>query len=112
MDGCTGETVTTYIEPLVGLTRHPSAICFDDSYDALLDRGYLILGATSAACEGAAARMTPPHPLPASRALFRTERTRLLLFDLGASLYSSGPGGDSQKWFNDAFNRHDFPVTE
>ncbi|KAG5189557.1 hypothetical protein JKP88DRAFT_271586 [Tribonema minus] len=101
-DQCTGETFTTYIEPLAGLTRHPEALCLDKNADKLGDRGYIVLGQTSETCA---------HALP-SRAAFRAPFARMLVFDLGASTYTTPVGADSQRWFVESYARHGFAVSE
>ncbi|KAG5189554.1 hypothetical protein JKP88DRAFT_176775, partial [Tribonema minus] len=95
---CTEEEASTVIEPLAGLTRHPRANCFDRQH--LVDRGYLLLGRTSDRCR---TRMAEPAALSMVRAV---EDQRVLLFDMGASLYSDGKGGSSQQWFVDTLKKH------
>ncbi|KAG5183373.1 hypothetical protein JKP88DRAFT_257624 [Tribonema minus] len=90
-DTCTGKEASMAIEPLAGLTRHPRAVCY--TTDVLTDRGYLVLGRTSPMCK---THMAEPAALS----------MRVLLFDMGASLFSSGYGGASQQWFVDTLKLH------
>ncbi|KAG5178779.1 hypothetical protein JKP88DRAFT_168563 [Tribonema minus] len=108
-DTCTGQTVETYIEPLAGLTRHPRALCMDrfPRRSKNINRGYIVLGQSADACGPCHARARS-----ALRNVPSAAPRRLLVFDLGASLYSSGPGGNSQKWFVESYARHGLPVSE
>jgi hypothetical protein len=67
------------IEPLMGMLRHPRAICLSPDFGDVIRKDWLIL----------------PHEsyFPRSR------DGRTIMFDLGASLYKSGSGGASQDWF-------------
>ncbi|KAG5176552.1 hypothetical protein JKP88DRAFT_269205 [Tribonema minus] len=94
---CTDEEASMAIEPLAGLTRHPRALCFPGE-DKLIDRGYLVLGRTSPKC---ATRVAEPAALSMA-----VPDQRVLLFDLGASKYTSGGGGASQQWFVDTLKLH------
>jgi hypothetical protein len=79
------------IEPLFGLLRHPRFYCFRtppsprsrDQYRESKD--YMFSAWLSE---------VQPAPLPPARAYF---------FDLGASIYSQGLGGASQKWFVEGY---------
>lgn len=77
-DSCTGQENFVYIEPLVSFLRHPSAVCFDAHQQ---DKSYLVIPQVSK----------------------NSTRIKKYLFDVGASLYDSGHGGDSQKWFVDNY---------
>ena len=79
-DACTGRLQTrTPIKPLVGMLRHPYAHCSEaKGYHYVLNKSYL---------------------LPVARQA-EAGKGRAYLFDLGASLYSQGLGGASQKLFD------------
>ncbi len=66
------------IEPLVGLLRHPRAVCVSNAYDDIVRKDWLIL----------------PHS-----SYFPHIHGRKLFFDIGSSLYKDGSGGPSQEWF-------------
>ena len=77
------ETLTIPIEPLVALLRHPNVFCVSsDETPDLLRKDWLIL---------------PPLNFAGDA------RTKVLI-DLGASLFASGVGGASQKWFWEEFS--------
>lgn len=88
-DTCTGRALAEVpIEPLYALLRHPRFYCLEnrnvrgayrDSKDYMLTMWHA----------EAAPALAPP--------------ARAYLFDLGASLYTSGLGGASQKWFVQAY---------
>lgn len=92
-DTCSKEAVVSYIEPLVGLMRAPQVPCFDTSWNAIIDRDYLMYGRSSEACK------TSTHPEQASNMRYK----KFFFFDLGASTYTNGPGGASQKTFVDGY---------
>lgn len=75
----------SWIEPLFGALRHPFSLCggFPNHNEYILSRDYLLVQSSE----------SPPF-LP---------QRRKLLFDLGASLYSSGSGGASQKWLIETY---------
>ena len=77
-DSCTKRVQYMYIEPLVSFLRHPAAVCFRNDTGIISDKSYIIL--------------------PSSKSFIRKEGKNYL-FDVGASVYDSGLGGDSQKWF-------------
>jgi hypothetical protein len=66
------------IEPIIGLLRHPKAVCLSNVYDDIVRKDWLLL----------------PHS-----SYFPNLHGRKLFFDLGASLYTGGSGGASQQWF-------------
>jgi hypothetical protein len=84
VNSCTGETLVDSIEPLAGLTRHPY-YCLKGG-DYLVDKSYIQVPTTV------------PRKLTAPT-------SRLLYFDLGASLYDTGGGGASQEWIVDEYER-------
>jgi hypothetical protein len=92
-DSCTSELTQMRIEPLALLTRHPEAFCMGK--DALLDRGYLTFGLASDECR-AVADSTKLQSLAKRMRPQYTDHGRLLIFDLGASSFTSGIGGPSQ----------------
>eukprot|EP00953_Heterococcus_sp_UTEX-ZZ885_P005679 3526-Heterococcus_DN1.PRE.1 len=131
-DTCTGESARMWIEPLTLLMRHPEAFCVGK--DALLDRGYLTFGLASDECK-AVVGSTKLLSLAKRMRPALAGHSRLLIFDLGASYYSSGDGGASQllasslrcthicfcthaccareqKWFVDTAKTHGAPVSE
>jgi hypothetical protein len=67
------------IEPLMGLLRHPNAICVSGSFGEVVRKDWLIL--------------------PNLGYLRMETKPTVILYDLGASLYKSGAGGASQEWF-------------
>ena len=83
-DSCTKKAQFMYIEPLVSFLRHPAAICIQNGTGILFDKSYIIL--------------------PSSESIIRKEGKNYL-FDVGASVYDSGLGGDSQKWFVENYRR-------
>lgn len=93
MDTCTGREVTTYIEPLVGLMRSPECPCATGDA-GLLDRDYIMYGRTSPQCKNM------KYPELANEERFE----EFFFFDLGASVYTQGMGGASQKVFVDGFD--------
>lgn len=96
-DSCTGETTQLWIEPLAILTRHPTAFCMQQA--TLVDRGYLTFGLARDTCDA----VTQSKQLQTVAKLMRPDyakRGRLLIFDMGASYYSSGNGGASQVRFD------------
>ena len=86
---CTGvEIARVPIEPLVGFLRNPDFMriyCLVDSKAFLFitDKHYLM----------------PMHRCELQPRDAGTRAPRFLMFDLGASLWKSGPGGASQEWF-------------
>ena len=78
-DSCSKEEYFLYIEPLVSFLRHPGAVCFSNDPQ---DKSYIMLpSASSIISKGA----------------------KKYFFDVGASTYIAGLGGDSQKWFIDNY---------
>ena len=78
-DSCSKEEYFLYIEPLVSFLRHPGAVCFSNNPQ---DKSYIILpSALNIISKGA----------------------KKYFFDVGASTYIAGLGGDSQKWFVDNY---------
>jgi hypothetical protein len=93
-DSCSGELHSTYIEPLAVLQRHPYAHCITDKPGYLVNRGYLVLGQGNdqcAATQGERAVATAKGLRPNY-----AKGGRTIVFDLGASYFSSGEGGASQ----------------
>lgn len=78
-----GATHTSYIEPLVGILRHPNAFLHNATRD-LLNKEYMIIDKWAL------------HHLR-TRYLNRVRKSHY--FDLGASTYTTGAGGPSQVWF-------------
>jgi hypothetical protein len=93
-DTCSEELYSTYIEPLAVLQRHPYSHCIDDKPGFLVNRGYLVLGQGDdkcAATQGERAVKTANGLRPDY-----AKGGRAIVFDLGASYFSSGEGGASQ----------------
>jgi hypothetical protein len=89
-DPVTSKHVVSRIEPLVGSLRHHS------------------LGVRAKTTTRGALMAKTHYVLPDRAHLLRVLKAggRLLFYDIGASLYSSGAGGDggaSQKWFSQTF---------
>jgi len=78
-DSCSKQENQIYIEPLVSFLRHPGAVCFSKDQQ---DKSYLMI--------------------PSSSDIIN-KGFKKYFFDVGASVYSAGHGGDSQKWFVDNF---------
>jgi hypothetical protein len=76
------------IEPIMGLLRHPNAICTSSSDPEVVRKDWIIL----------------PH---ASNLPIHTGRA--LLYDVGASLFVKGSGGASQEWFVNEFAARGIP---
>jgi hypothetical protein len=66
------------IEPLMGLLRHPRAVCVSEAYEDIVRKDWLML----------------PHS-----SYFPRIHGRKLFFDIGSSIYRDGSGGPSQEWF-------------
>ena len=81
------------LEPLIGFLRHPLGLCFHGYY--LSNKSYMLPMFDHE-------RITD-HPIALSRG------NKRYLFDLGASLYTSGSGGASQQWFVDTYRAHGLP---
>ena len=81
-DTCTGRLIRQMpIGPLVGILRHPFAICAEvEGHNYGVDKTYML-------------------PVTAGMARGGTYS------DLGASLYSQGIGGSSQDWFINAYGK-------
>jgi hypothetical protein len=92
-DTCTGTLTHRWIEPLAILMRHPEAFCLGK--DEIVDRGYLTFGLASDEC-AAVADSTKLLSLAKRMRPALAGHSRLLIFDMGASYYSSGDGGASQ----------------
>ena len=92
-----GETrsVRVPIEPLVGLLRHPKYYCLVPGFSGKVPPTFL---------QGTFYKHNRDYLLPFWRkeTLPRPGR-RSHFFDLGASLYTAGIGGASQKWFVDTY---------
>ena len=71
-NNCTNEVRLHFIEPLVGLTRHPYFCLHGEEF--LVNKDYMLI-----------------YPIDTHRKNY--------YFDLGASTYTSGAGGSSQSWF-------------
>lgn len=78
-DNCSKQEKQIYIEPLVSFLRHPGAVCFNKHQQ---DKSYIMV--------------------PSSSDIIY-KGFKKYFFDVGASIYSAGHGGDSQKWFVDSF---------
>jgi hypothetical protein len=72
------------IEPIMGLLRHPNAVCVSSEEKEIVRKDWLILPS---------AGHLYAHQRPAS----------VILYDIGASLYKTGFGGASQEWFVQEF---------
>lgn len=99
-DTCTGMLVEVFIDPLVGLLRSPQCPCASGNA-ALLDRDYIIYGLASESCQNT----KEPKLTSVSKG------KQLYMFDLGASLYTEGAGGASQKVFVDSFTELGVPLS-
>lgn len=80
-----GAKHTSYIEPLVGLLRHPRVFTDDGvPFSTIVDKQYMFVDKWAINHLG-----------------FRWQHTtkRSLYFDMGASSYTDGAGGASQNWF-------------
>jgi len=82
-DSCSKQERLIYIEPLVSFLRHPGAVCFSTNQQ---DKSYLMIPSSS------------DIVLKGFKKGFKK-----IFFDVGASIYNAGAGGDSQKWFVDNF---------
>ena len=71
-NNCTNEVRLHFIEPLVGLTRHPYFCLHGEEF--LVNKDYMLI-----------------YPIDTHQNNY--------YFDLGASTYTSGAGGSSQSWF-------------
>eukprot|EP00854_Cymbomonas_tetramitiformis_P025489 gene25489-31135_t len=106
-NNCTNKSIQIPIEPLVGLLRHPHAICKDD------------MAAQSKNCMFSWSRFEW-HQLKDLRESNRDISSKILktssrrcetrenryLFDMGCSTYSTGAGGSSLDWFVETYRRH------
>eukprot|EP00240_Pyramimonas_obovata_P006431 CAMPEP_0118929802 /NCGR_PEP_ID=MMETSP1169-20130426/6696_1 /TAXON_ID=36882 /ORGANISM="Pyramimonas obovata, Strain CCMP722" /LENGTH=306 /DNA_ID=CAMNT_0006872057 /DNA_START=330 /DNA_END=1251 /DNA_ORIENTATION=- len=79
---------TVPIEPLVGLLRHPLALCFPTRGDHVLNKDYMIAYFRDE-WENSTCNVDP--------------KGRNFFFDLGASTYLTGGGGASLSWFIDEY---------
>ena len=96
----------SYIEPLVGLLRHPKA-CIDVNNVSVLtkryqqqvvvDKNYMIIDA---------------WPLVHNSRSTISPEPKVMYFDLGASRYTSGKGGSSQQWFHDVLQGKCLNITD
>eukprot|EP00612_Vaucheria_litorea_P003790 CAMPEP_0171461154 /NCGR_PEP_ID=MMETSP0945-20130129/5720_1 /TAXON_ID=109269 /ORGANISM="Vaucheria litorea, Strain CCMP2940" /LENGTH=279 /DNA_ID=CAMNT_0011987453 /DNA_START=353 /DNA_END=1192 /DNA_ORIENTATION=+ len=101
-NSCTQEEKATAIEPIVGLIRHPRAVCISKKY--VENRDYLIIGLVNPTCPFLSDLSLPAmNPGPDNF---------IYIFDLGASYYTSGGGGTSQKWFIDTLSNHGYKKVE
>lgn len=82
---CTGEVSVDYIEPLAGLTRSPLFCLHGQNH--VVDKDYLVVSWNMSKKLEPVGGYTP----------------KAYYFDLGASLYDSGAGGASQKWFVETY---------
>lgn len=91
-ENCGGDSLTmlTPIEPLIGFLRHPAAHCLNTKHSStsVLDKNYMFMS---------------NREQIAPRLMRNNSVSRNYLFDLGASLYTSGYGGASQQWFVDVY---------
>ena len=106
-----GDRHVSYIEPLVGLLRHPNVFLHTPQHIALqdvLNKQYMFvdqwalhhLGYRWQSLHRFEALHEEQHQRQQTRKrTTRRRRRRALYFDLGASQYSSGMGGSSQDWF-------------
>ena len=78
-DSCSKQERLIYIEPLVSFLRHPGAVCYSTDQQ---DKSYIMI--------------------PSSSDIIH-KGFKKYFFDVGASIYNAGAGGDSQKWFVDNF---------
>ncbi len=87
-EDCGNGAVVEYvpIEPLIGFLRHPKTICLDSTN--VVDKGYMFL-------------LNSLLVVPSTKKNHLT--AKYYLFDLGASTYTQGLGGASQKWFVDEY---------
>lgn len=89
----TTQTMKTPIEPLIGFLRHPAYHCLKSVPDFanvdIVDKNYMFM-------------MNREQIVP--RAKRNNVVTRNYMFDLGASLYTTGAGGASQQWFVDTYH--------
>lgn len=107
--------VSHYIEPIIGLVRDPLTICGYQSLPTELHMGFeesvqskrFILLGPSAPYEN-----YPVHSQPSVAPWLYNDKTRLILIDLGASLFNGGPDPKvvttwvGARWFYDYFTRH------
>ena len=90
-NSCTNATVRVPIEPLVSFLRHPNTTCYSDDFEGVVvNKNYMFAPLS--------------YEVIAKRAMHHHDRgagmvTRVLMFDLGASLWDSGGGGASLSWF-------------
>jgi hypothetical protein len=84
-DRCSEEQalVKVPIEPIMGLLRHPNAVCVSSDENEIVRKDWLIL--------------------PNAGHLHAHKRPVVILYDIGASLYKTGFGGASQEWFVQEF---------
>ena len=80
-NSCSGEIITDFVEPLAGLTRSPLFCLKGEEF--IVSKDYLVV----------------------SWNLSKKHFPRSYYFDLGASLYNSGAGGPSQKWFVETYEK-------
>ena len=90
VDSCSGKETRVPIEPLISFLRHPHAMCLDKTLRWQGSKAYLLPSWPSEAY----------WPADAPRG-----RARSYFFDLGASLYTAGIGGASQRWFVEQYER-------
>jgi hypothetical protein len=92
-------TKSVPLEPLMGFLRHPLSICFDGASKGSAN---LLDHVVNKSC------MLPmfAHEVVHSHNKISTSPYRRYLFDVGASLYSSGLGGASQEWFVNTYRLH------
>ena len=97
-NSCTCQVVRVPIEPLVGFLRHPCAICLDqpnDRWAPILTKEHMLPTWRGEVLATREVAMSSHDALP----------PRNFLFDLGASTYRYGTGGDSQRWLVEAYER-------
>ena len=94
-DGCDGSVVATVpIEPLVGILRHPYAVCGSSARERvtsswLVDKDYLLAYFMDEWARTQAGGVV--------------QDSRSFLFDMGCSTYNDGLGGASLSWFIDHY---------
>jgi hypothetical protein len=90
-DSCNGDKLIKIpIEPIMGILRHPAALCMSspkDSTNDLMRKDWLILP-------------NAEYFLDVAR-----KPSKVIFYDLGASTYKTGVGGSSQEWFVDEFSK-------
>lgn len=84
---CTAATRRVFLEPLAGVLRHPKLCTDHHNYSIVVDKGYMVIDPWHA--QAVALRGSSPQQ----------RRPRAFFFDVGASTWLDGAGGESQQWF-------------